>query len=163
MNNKYIKFGSVLLVSAYFWNYALHYTEWHFIDSVDLIFHEAGHVIFSFFGEFIHILMGSGFQILLPLAIALYFFYKKQKISGSLTLFWVGVNLLNVSLYAGDAIAMQLPLLGGDSVIHDWNALLTMTDLLKYTYTIAHIFYYLGLATIFAATVGSLYYVWNRE
>lgn len=141
-------FGAAI-ASAYAIYYALTFREWHFIDTVDLIFHEAGHTLFMFFGEFIHILMGSGFQILLPLSIALYFFwYRQQRLSGAVCLMWTGMNLLNVSIYAGDAQAMQLPLLGGDSVMHDWNYLLTATHLLAHTPEVAGALYGLGILTI---------------
>ncbi len=36
------------------------FSNWNIIDDVDLIIHEAGHFIFLFFGEFIHILGGDG-------------------------------------------------------------------------------------------------------
>jgi hypothetical protein len=116
-----------------------------------------------FFGEFIHILMGSGFQVALPLFISLYFFYHRQNISGALCLQWVGQNLLNVSIYAGDSIKMQLPLLGGDSVIHDWNYLLTTLNVLKYTDQIAAAIYTLGTITIFVGTMLALYYAWFSD
>ncbi|MBY0376904.1 hypothetical protein K2P96_02940, partial [Patescibacteria group bacterium] len=70
--NKYLRTISTLAVCAYFWHYVFTDTDWHFIDNANLIFHEAGHVIFSLFGTFIHVLMGSGFQIALPLFITLY-------------------------------------------------------------------------------------------
>ena len=127
---KYGRIAGTILASAYFLHYAFTPTEWHAIDIVNLIFHEAGHTIFSFFGEFIHIAMGSGFQVLLPLSIAGYFFYTRQRYAGAITLMWVGQNLINVSVYAGDAISMNLPLLGGDSVIHDWNWLLSTLGIL---------------------------------
>lgn len=157
---KYFKLIGSAAVCIYFWYCAHTYTQWHFIDGADLIFHEAGHTIFSFFGTFIHVLAGSGFQILLPLCIALYFFYQKQYISGSLCLLWVGQNFLNVSVYAGDAIRMELDLLGGDSVIHDWNYLLESTGLLSYAPRIASIFHSLGILFIITGTTLSLYYSW---
>ena len=134
--------------------YSLHYIatspDWHFIDTVDLIFHEAGHAIFAFFGEFIHIAMGSGFQVLLPLSIALYFFFSmREPFSGAICLMWVGQNLIDVSIYAGDSIAMQLPLLGGDSVMHDWNYLLTTLHILSWTPEVAATLYTMGILTIF--------------
>ncbi len=135
------------LATIYSVHYLFTYREWHFIDNVDLIFHEAGHTIFSFFGEFINIAMGSGFQILLPLSIALYFFYTCQQFSGAICLMWVGQNLLNVSVYAGDSMAMQLPLLGGDSVIHDWNYLLSTLHILSWTPEVAAVIYMLGILT----------------
>lgn len=160
---KYLLFIVSLFASLYFWYYTYTYTEWHFIDNVNLIFHEAGHTIFSFFGEFIHVLAGSGFQLLLPLSITLYFFFQKQYLSTSLCLFWVGQNLLNISVYAGDALRMELDLLGGDSVIHDWNYLLGNLNLLFYTDSIASIIHTIGMCVIFVATIFSLYYAWNTK
>jgi len=144
--------------SLYALYYALTPTEWHFIDTVDLIFHEAGHTICIFFGEFIRIAMGSGFQILLPFVIALYFFYLQQRISGAVCLMWTGMNLIHVSIYAGDAIIMQLPLLGGDGVMHDWNYLLTTLNILKYTPQVAGTLYALGILTIGLGVALSFYF-----
>jgi len=128
------------------------------MDNVDVIFHEAGHSIFQFFGTFIRVAAGSGFQVLLPLGIALYFFKNNQKLSGSLVLMWVGQSLINVSIYAADAINMQLDLLGGDSVGHDWNYLLSATNTLKYTPYIASDIFALGVMFILVGTVLGLYY-----
>lgn len=153
---KYVRMTVGLCASLYFWYYASTYTEWHFIDSINLIFHEAGHTIFSFFGEFIHVLMGSGFQLLLPLGITFYFFYHKQYFSAALCLFWVGQNLLNISVYAGDALQMQLDLLGGDSSIHDWNYLLGEMGLLFHADNVASVIHALGIITISTATVSSV-------
>lgn len=150
---RYQRLIPVLAACAYFWYYAKTYTEWHFIDSVNLIFHEAGHVLFMFFGEFINVLMGSGFQVLLPALISFYFFKTGQKISAALCLLWVGQNLLNVSVYAGDAINMQLSLLGGDSVVHDWNYLLSSLGILHYTPIVAGTIYILGLLTIITGSL----------
>ncbi len=145
---KYVRLFGAALASLYFLHYAFTPRDWHFIDNVNLIFHEAGHTIFSFFGEFIKIAMGSGFQILLPLGIALYFFYTRQRYAGAMTLMWVGQNFINVSVYASDAIAMQLPLLGGDSVIHDWNWLLTNLNILSWTPIVASVLNITGFCII---------------
>lgn len=161
--NKYFRILVVIFSSAYFWYYARTYTEWHFIDNVNLIFHEAGHAIFSFFGMFVTVASGSGLQVAIPILISYYFFRKVQRISGALCLLWVGQNLLNISLYAGDSIAMQMDLLGGDSVIHDWNYLLTALGVLPYTSIIAGTIYAAGLMTIFVGTTLSLYYSWTTE
>ena len=161
--NKYLRTILTILVCAYFWYYTATYTDWHFIDAVDLIFHEAGHTIFIFLGEWVKILMGSGFQVLLPSLIAVYFFRTKQNLSGALCLLWSAANLLNVSIYAGDAVAMQLPLLGGDSVIHDWNYLLGTTNMLDHTAFIAGTIYWLGILTMTAGTILSVYFAWTED
>lgn len=157
---KYFRLLLIIIVCAYFWQYVRTYTEWHFIDGVDLIFHEAGHTIFSFFSLFIQIAAGSVFQIALPLFIAIYFFLSEQKISGALCLLWVGQNLFNVSIYAGDAMKMQIDLLGGDGVIHDWNYLLSTTGLLNSASSIASAMQITGLIVIGIGTILSIYYWW---
>ncbi|MEI8061804.1 MAG: hypothetical protein WCG97_00705 [bacterium] len=163
MRRDYSRLILTTVAFVYSLYYGFTYTSWHFIDYVDLIFHEAGHSIFSFLGEFVQVAAGSGFQITLPLFISIYFFYLGQKVSGSLCLMWVGINLFNVSVYAEDATAMQLNLLGGDSVIHDWNYLLSNTGLLKYTEVIASDIYILGWLMILVGTILGFYYSWNKE
>src|SRR2546423_15574618 len=87
--------------------------QWHLIDGVNLIIHEAGHVVFMPFGEFVMIAGGSGFQVIVPVVFCAYFVYQRQYFAASVTSFWIGESILNVSVYAQDAVAMQLPLLGG--------------------------------------------------
>lgn len=166
MNGQGAHVGRVLLAvaaSIYFFSCAQHPEMWHFIDAVDLIIHEAGHVVFMPFGDFLHILGGSLFQVLVPLIFSAYFYLRGQGFSGSIVLFWVGQSLINVSVYAGDAIAMQLPLLGGDGVEHDWHAILTMLNALPQTAQIAHIMYGFGFGLIAIAAMGSLYFSWFAE
>lgn len=155
---KFIKILLVLLVSAYFIYYINTYTEWHFLDSVNLIFHEAGHTIFFFLGNFFRVLAGSWFQISLPLFISIYFFWNQQNISGSICLMWVGQNMISVSIYVKDAILMQLPLLGGDSVIHDWNFILNELGILHLAPSIASIFYYAGIVAIMIGILSAVYF-----
>ena len=70
---------------------------------------------------------------------------------------WIGESITNVAIYAKDAIIMQLPLLGGDSVIHDWNYLLSTLNILKYTDIIGGIIYYLGISVIVIGAILALY------
>jgi hypothetical protein len=144
-NERGIRLFGALIASLYSIYYLNSPTSWHFIDYVNLIFHEAGHVIFMFGGQFISIAMGSGLQILLPLSITLYFYATGQKLSAAICLMWTGFNFINVSVYAGDAIVMNLPLLGGDSVIHDWNYLLSNLNLLSSTPLVASLLYFIGV------------------
>src|SRR5882762_871742 len=97
------KLAVSLAASAYFISYASTPSDWHFIDYVDLIIHEAGHLIFIPFGQFMHILGGSLFQTVFPLLYVGYFYFKRDYFSSSFLLFWTGVNLINVSVYASDA------------------------------------------------------------
>lgn len=141
--------------------YAIYYvrtvTGWHFIDNVDLLIHEAGHWIFRPFGEFIYFLMGSGFQILFPAVFAGYFAWKRQWYSAGLTSFWVGLNIMNVAVYAGDAERMQIDLIGGE---HDWNWIFTYLNVLRHTDAIASVIYSAGILALALAALLSLAAAW---
>lgn len=141
----------LVFVALHTISYLASANSWHFVDSVDLLIHEAGHVIFSPFGAFMTILGGSLLQVLLPLVFVVYFWIKNQKYSAGILLNWVAVNLINVSVYAGDAVRMQLPLISGDTDGHDWNNLMLMTVGLKYTEQVSGIIWGLG---VIAAIVG---------
>ena len=156
--NKSAKLIGVLIPSLYFLYYIFTYTEWHFIDSVNLIFHEAGHMIMFFLGDTIQALAGSLFQILIPLFLCIYFFLQRQKISSSICLMWAGQNFLNVSVYAKDAIVMQLPLLGGDAVHHDWNFVLSNLHLLQKAEPIGSLFYGIGIILICVGIIFAVRY-----
>jgi hypothetical protein len=145
------KFAIATLASGYFLYYCYTFKDWHFIDNVNLIIHEAGHSLFIFFGQFINMLGGSFLQVIFPLVFVLYFLYREEYFSASLLLFWVGQNLINVSVYISDAIVMQLPLLGGDSSLHDWNNILQSIGLLKYTEKIGSAVFAIGFLIIIAA------------
>jgi len=71
---------------------------------------------------------------------------------------WCGYNIVNVSYYMADAVLMQLPLLGGDNVIHDWNYLLTSLNLLPETHLLSNIALYFGFAILIAGIVGGLWF-----
>lgn len=129
-----------------------------FLDNVNLIFHEAGHMLFIPFGDFLHVLGGSLTQVLIPLVCSGYFFVTGQSFSGSLLLSWAGQNLINVSVYASDALVMQLPLLGGDSSGHDWNYLLFQTHTLRHTAGIANTIFIFGILVLLGASILSFYF-----
>src|ERR1043165_5313097 len=81
--------------------------------------HEAGHFLFMFFGRTLNILGGSFWQIAF---MAIWFVIAlRQKSHVPLSaLFWVGDNMMDVSLYMRDAPRRWLPLLGGHASGHDW-------------------------------------------
>jgi hypothetical protein len=152
------RLATAIFAAIYFFFYLVTKDEWHFIDNVNLIFHEAGHTIFSVFGEFLYVLGGSLFQVMFPFVFVLYFFLRKEYFSSALLLYWVGQNLINVSIYASDAVSMRLDLLGGDSVGHDWHSMLSSLHLLHYTNEISLFIYVLGVFIMFGAMCLSIYY-----
>ena len=131
----------------------IHPADWHFIDTVNLFIHEGGHFVFMPFGMFLYILGGSLMQILMPFLFVIYFYYQQQYASSAVCLFWMGESVLNVAVYAGDAVRMQLSLLFGDDSIHDWNWLLIYTGQLHHTIGIAFAIKLIGLLLVTASIV----------
>lgn len=140
-----------ILVGAYFLWAAVYPDHWRLIDGVNLVIHEAGHLFFRPFGEFMMIAGGSLFQLIVPATFAGYFYYNRKYFSCAFVLFWLGESLLNVSVYAADSVEMQLPLLGGNDSIHDWNYMLDHLGLLWHTAGIAFAIRALGTLTIILA------------
>jgi hypothetical protein len=133
-----------------------------FLDLVDLPIHEAGHLLFRPFGEFMSVAGGSLFQVILPAMFVAYFVWNEKYYSAAIVLFWVGQSILNVFVYAADAVVMQLVLTSGytgtEGSFHDWNYLLAQTGLIGSTKTVAGIIRALGTLVIIAAGVSSIYY-----
>lgn len=132
----------------------LFYLQWlkkenyfSFLDYINLAFHEAGHLFLGFFGRFVMFLGGSLFQLLLPVLCMLQLRRKNSNIGWQLCLFWLGESLLNISVYAGDAIKQDLPLVGGGE--HDWTYLLTELGLIAHTSAVSRAIFLLGSAVIF--------------
>jgi hypothetical protein len=127
---------------------------WDPLDDLNLAVHEAGHLVFSAFGETLTVLGGSALQVIVPLAFVGYFTRTKQRYAASVTMAWVGVNLLNVARYVGDARAQDLPLLGGEDSIHDWWYLLINWDLLPRDTVIARWVHFFGVVAFLTALLG---------
>src|SRR5829696_6851867 len=138
-----------------------------FLHLVHTPIHEAGHVFFRLFGEFMGVAGGSLFQVIVPAIFFGYFVWHKKPFSASIVLFWVGSSLIDVYVYAGDAVVMQLPLLSGvtgsEGGFHDWNYLLTETNLLPKTPLIAKIIRFSGNLVIVAAIIGSFLFAREGE
>ena len=136
--------GSMLLlpVCLYFALSRGHYT---LLDTADLIIHEAGHFFFLPFGPFLRIAGGTLMQIILPTLFVWSFYAHDYRFGTQVSLFWLGHNFINISVYAADARARVLPLLGGDKAGHDWANMLGMLGLLEYDQVVGGFFYVLAL------------------
>ncbi len=109
--------------------------DYHFIDGVNLAFHEAGHLFLAFFGETLHFMGGTLAQLFFPLACCAHFAMQRQTFEVGICGVWFAESLMNTARYLGDAEAQLLPLVGGH--IHDWNWLLTRAGLLGHCEGIA--------------------------
>ena len=104
--------------------------EYHFIDGVNLAFHEAGHLFFSFLGQTLHVLGGTIGQLFFPAACCGHFLMRRQSLEAAVCCIWFAESLMYTARYLADAQAQALPLVGGH--IHDWNWLLSRAGLLAH-------------------------------
>jgi len=126
------------------------FNKGHFIlilDHVNLLFHEGGHGVFSFFGKFIYTLGGTLMQIIIPSLFILYFYINNKRIGIQISLIYLAENLMNIGVYVSDARSRSLPLIG-KGTYHDWTFLLARTNLLLYDHLIGNIFYYTAVLII---------------
>jgi hypothetical protein len=102
--------------------------QYHFLDGVNLVFHEAGHLILAFGGETLHFLGGTLGQLFFPAAAVFHFRRRGDAFASAVCALWLGESLMNVAVYLGDARTQALPLVGGH--VHDWGWLLGRAGLL---------------------------------
>lgn len=167
MKINYPKFIFAALMSIYFLWIAYAPMNGSFLDLVDLPIHEFGHILLSPFGQFVSVAGGSLFQVMMPAIFVGYFLWNGKYYSASIVLFWVGQSILNVFVYAQDAIVMQIVLLGGltgsEGSFHDWNYLLTQTGLINSTKTVAGLIRFSGTILIIAASVLSIRFAFLQD
>src|SRR6478672_9980525 len=162
MQTNYPKLAFAGLFIIYFGWIALDPMQGCFLDTVDLPIHETGHLLFRPFGQFLMVAGGSLFQVIMPAVFVGYFVWQRSFYSAAIVLFWVGQSILNVWIYAADAVVMRLVLTSGftgsEGSFHDWNYLLTRTGLLGSTKIVAGIIRSAGTLVIIASGVFSIYY-----
>lgn len=139
-----------------------------FMHNINLVFHEAGHVIFRLFGRFMTILGGSLLQILVPLIVAgAFLFQYGNRFAASVGLWWAGQSMMDIAPYINDARARQLPLLGGGDGrdrpwMHDWYNILGDLNLLRSDHAIASFVDMLGEFTVLLALAWGGYLLWQQ-
>jgi hypothetical protein len=123
----------------------------------NLVFHEAGHVLFAVFGRFVSVLGGSLLQFALPAALAVVFLRQHDRTGAAVCVWWAGENLLDLAPYIADARALQLVLLGGKTGAevegHDWEYLLTQLGWLRFDRVLGLWVYRIGLVMMVAAVI----------
>jgi hypothetical protein len=123
----------------------------------NLVFHEAGHVLFGLFGRFMSVLGGSLFQFALPLGLAAAFLRQHDPFGAAVCTWWAGENLLDLAPYIADARALQLVLLGGKTGAevegHDWEYLLAALGWLRFDRVLGLWAHRLGLLMMVSALI----------
>lgn len=131
------------------------------MHSVNLVFHEAGHVIFMPFGRFVTILGGTLGQWLIPFIVMCAFLLQtRDTFAASFGLWWLGQSFMDAAPYINDARAGQLMLLGGVTGrdapgYHDWENILRDLGWMQYDHTIA------GIVDAIGVTLMVMSFLWG--
>ena len=135
-----------------------------FLDAVNMVTHEAGHPLFGYFGETLHLWGGTILQLLVPAALALSFLRMRELMGTTFCSFMFFENFLGIATYMADARALDLPLVsaeGGDGDIgHDWNMIFSQLNLLPYDTRIAAVVRVLGWLGMIAVP---LWFAWRAR
>jgi hypothetical protein len=129
-----------------------------FLHLPNLVFHEAGHILFMPFGRFMTVLGGSLTQVLIPIVCAVAFARQQQDwLGAAVCTWWAGESLVDLAPYIADARILQLVLLGGRTGAevegHDWEYLLTAMGLLHRDAALGRAAWALGTIVMVAAVV----------
>ena len=126
--------------------------EYRWLDSLDLAFHETGHLVFAFDGETLVVLGGTLLQLIVPALFAVTLWRSGDRHGATVPLWWLGQNCWNISVYIKDARSEQLPLVGGGE--HDWAMLLGQWGWLQRDQALGGAVYLLGALFYAAAIIG---------
>jgi hypothetical protein len=138
-----------------------HYGTYGFMDNVDLPIHEAGHVFFRPFGDFVQFLGGTLMQLIVPGVFLAYFVIQTNRYAATVMMWWIAQNLWNISVYIRDTRSQLLHLVGGGE--HDWAYLLGRLGVTRYDQQIAGTVRVIGILIFLAAIVLGFYYAgWLR-
>jgi len=169
--------GRVLIFLVLFlwgWKFILapmkaNYPGSSFLHLVNLPFHEAGHVFFQPFGQWMTALGGTIGQLLIPIVCLLVLLIKtRDPVGASVSLWWLGESFMDVAPYVNDARNQELMLLGGvtgkeaDYGHHDWEFILNEIGLLRYDHALASLAYGIGILLMLASTAWAGYVLFRQ-
>ena len=124
--NVYKAVGALVLIGVWGWFALVKSDQTPIFVYLNIAVHETGHVLFRPFGELTMLVMGSGFEVLFPLAVGAFFLLRKRDlISTAVAWGWAASALASAAIYIGDADDGRLALLGaGPDTAGDWERIL---------------------------------------
>jgi len=138
-----------------------------FLHGPLLVFHEAGHVIFRVFGEFMMVAGGTLGQLLMPaIMCGALLLRNRDPFAAAVGLWLFGVSVLDVAPYVFDALHPQLTLLNGSTGEqggHDWMYLLGETGLTKRAQGLGWITHKLGALMLLLSLYWAGWVLWQQK
>jgi len=133
------------------------------MHSINLAFHEAGHMLFMFLGNFMMVLGGSLAQLIVPAVVMVAFVFKHENaFGGAVALWWLGQSAMDLAPYIYDARTGQLLLIGGfigqeRPGAHDWTNLLGRLGMLDYGHAFGTFTNVAGMTVMVLALTWAVY------
>jgi hypothetical protein len=119
--------GALLLIAVWGWFALVKNDQTPIFVYLNIAVHEMGHVLFRPFGELTMLIMGSGFEVLFPIAVgAVFLFRKRDLVATAVCWGWAASALASAATYIADADDGALALLGatGPDAAGDWERIL---------------------------------------
>ena len=136
-------------------------------SGITLAFHEMGHLAFAWAPHFITALMGSVFQVGVPVIVILYFYKRQEDYFGmAVGGIWLSYSLWELSYYVGDARSQDLPLVGfaaADDLEHDWHYLLGRLHMLPADHFLAFVLKVLSIGAGAASVAFALWLLFKMS
>lgn len=141
-----------LVVMCVYAAWLVFFYRYHWVDGINLLIHQAGHVVFSVFGDTPALLAGPVLQLAVPLFITYRLWRRGESLAAAVAALWSAESLMYTAEYMADANRLALPLTPGHP--HDWHLLLDRAGLLASAEEI-------GLALHLVASVAAAAIVWH--
>jgi hypothetical protein len=125
--NVYKAAGALLLIAVWGWFALVKNDQTPIFVYLNIAVHEIGHLLFRPFGELTMLVMGSGFEVLFPVAVGAYFLVRRRDVIATAVAWgWSASALASAATYIGDADDGRLALLGatGPDASGDWERIL---------------------------------------
>ena len=118
-----------LVVMCVYAAWLVFFYRYHWVDGINLLIHEAGHLVFSLFGETLGVLAGPALQLAVPFYITFRLWRRGEAVPAAVSALWSAESLMYTAEYMADANRLALPLIGGHP--HDWRLLLDRAGALE--------------------------------
>lgn len=145
------------------------------VDYLGFVIHELGHLVFRLAGTTLSVMMGTGFQWLLPAGAIWMFLKQRDGAAACYAVCWLAASLNDSVDYIADARTQQGDLtlslrfwsmvdgreVGAEETIHDWNYMLGGLGLLQWDHWIAGAVRATSIMLAIAACVAVGYLFWR--
>ena len=133
---------------------------------LNLVLHEAGHLVFGWFGgRWLSAAGGTLFHLTCVVAVGVAFWRQRDPFAATVALWWSGTVLVGAGHYAADARRQVLPLVtvGDGPVGHDWYTMLDPLGLLAWDQQVGAALRGFGLALLGMGIAAGAWTVWLRH